>query len=196
MKPDAEDHLQCPEARAAIQARLDEPLPADRQSALFSHLRECEACSAYQAELGTMRDALRSMPPFRLPAELREDVRSATGSHDSRVAWFFQGFVGRRRRAAVAAVLALAVGATWWTLRSPGPQYSDAEVARAAEDLELALGLAGGALTEVQRITRQDVLAESVLVAMRHISLPWPSTAETPFREGGSSDDQEVESPQ
>ena len=120
MKPDAEDHLQCPEARAAIQARLDEPLSADRQSALFSHLRECEACSAYQAELGALRDALRSMPLFELPAEVRDGALSASARRDSRLEWFFRGFVGRWRRAAIAAVLVLAVGGSWWALRSPG----------------------------------------------------------------------------
>ncbi len=82
MKPRADDQMPCPEARAAIQVRLDEPLPADRESALSRHVSECEACAAYQADLGAIRGALRSMPLFELPAKVRQDVRSATGRRD------------------------------------------------------------------------------------------------------------------
>lgn len=83
MKPRADDQMPCSEARAAIQGRLDDPLPADRETTLSRHVSECEACSAYQADLGAMRGALRSMPLFKLPAEVREDVRSGMGRHDT-----------------------------------------------------------------------------------------------------------------
>jgi anti-sigma factor RsiW len=83
MKRQADEPMQCSEARAAIQARLDEPLPAEQETALSRHVTECKACGTYQAELGAMCDALRSMPVFELPAKIREDVRSATGKHDA-----------------------------------------------------------------------------------------------------------------
>jgi anti-sigma factor RsiW len=79
MKPRVDDSLPCSEARAAVQARLDEPLPIDRDTALNRHLGECEACASYHADLGAMRDALRSMPLFDLPAGVRKGVRSAMG---------------------------------------------------------------------------------------------------------------------
>lgn len=190
MTPHGDHHLPCSQARAAIQARLDEPLPTDRETALATHLLECKGCSVYRDDLETMRDTLRSMPPLELPAAVREEVQSAVGKCDTKVERFFRGSVQPWRRPAVAAVLVLAVVGSWWSVRAPDAPYSDAEVAHAAEDLELALALAAGALGEVERVTRQGVMAEQVVPAMRRI-LAFGSTAEeTPSEEGGSSDEQ------
>ena len=57
MKRQADEPMQCSEARAAIQARLDEPLPAEQETALSQHVTECKACGTYQAELGAMCDS-------------------------------------------------------------------------------------------------------------------------------------------
>jgi len=83
MKPSADYNLSCSEARAAIQTRLDEPLTADSETALSRHVAGCAPCADYQGDLGAMRDALRSIPPLKLPAEVREDVRSAARRRDT-----------------------------------------------------------------------------------------------------------------
>ena len=190
MKPSNAENLQCREARAAIQVLLDEPLPSEQETALCKHVSKCDACATYQADLGAMRQTLRFMPLFELPTEVRDDVQSAVAGRDAPREWLSRGFVGPWRRAVIAAVLVLAVGGSWWAMRSPGPHYSDVEVARAAEDLELALALAGAALGEVERITLEDVLAQRVLPAMRQLPVRWPTSAETPADKGGSNDDQ------
>ena len=79
MKPRVNEDMPCSEARATIQVCMDEPLATDRETALSKHLSECNLCASYQADLGAMRDALRSMPLFELPAEIRQDLRSAGG---------------------------------------------------------------------------------------------------------------------
>jgi len=83
MKPRMDESMPCSKARAAVQVRLDEPLPVDHETALARHLSECQPCSVYQGDLEAMCDALRSMPLFALPAKVREDVRSALGRRDT-----------------------------------------------------------------------------------------------------------------
>jgi hypothetical protein len=83
MNSPADHSLSCPEARAAAQVRLDEPLPAGREAALDRHCSACKPCASYRADLDAMRDALRTMPPLKLPVDTLEKLRSATRGDDT-----------------------------------------------------------------------------------------------------------------
>jgi hypothetical protein len=86
----------------------------------------------------------------------------------------------------MAAALVLAVCGAWWAVRPAerdgrGGQvrsvYTDAEVKRAAKDLELVMTLTGRALAEVEQAAVQDALMEQVVPAMREVPMGWPKTS-------------------
>lgn len=52
----------CQQAREAVSLRLDCELSELGTTRLASHLRQCEACSAYAAEVEAIADGLRSAP--------------------------------------------------------------------------------------------------------------------------------------
>jgi len=162
----------CDHARVAIQTRLDEPLPRERDAALRGHLESCDACRAYEAELRTLRVALRSMPTRPLPPDVREAALAAT---------CIPAPAHRRRRLAlrwpapvVAAALALAALGLWRGGLAQQPRPSPGELAQARHDLRLVLALTGGALELVERAALNEVLTDGVAPALRHLPLRWP----------------------
>lgn len=75
--------MSCSRARDTIQVRLDEPLPTDLEDSLGSHVSACKPCADYLKDLDAMRAAMRAMPPFALPADTVENLRSATQGGDT-----------------------------------------------------------------------------------------------------------------
>ncbi len=161
----------CRLARDAVQAGLDEPLSDQEQAELARHLSGCEDCRAYDAELRAMRDALRAMPAFNLPDEVRKQVESGTVGRSRGIEWWSRGLAQRWRAGAAAALLAVVVGGAWWMSSSREAGPSEAEVAKAAEQLELVLSITGRALATVERATVDDVLKARVLPAVERTPL-------------------------
>jgi hypothetical protein len=134
------------------------------------------------------------MPAFDLPDEVREQVTSSTVERSRRVERWSRGLPGQWRAGAAAAVLALAVGGTWWMSASREAAPSDAELARAAEQLELVLGLTSRALATVERATVQDVLNGNVLPAVARTPLVWPAATVDTGEADASSENGSAES--
>ena len=168
-------HPECRTARDAIQSRMDGDLPAGAERALCEHLQACEGCREYEDQCLALRRAMRSMPAFDLPVETREQIESATlGGHLQ-----FEHSLWRRallwRTGAAAAALVLVVCGTWWAVRPPEEAYSQAEIAQAARDFELAMALTSDALALVEDVTFQQVLAHQVVPAVESIPVRLPN---------------------
>jgi anti-sigma factor RsiW len=177
------DGLTCPEARTAIQVRLDGSLPADSRTALAGHLRRCPTCRAYEADLRAIRDALPNMA-VSMPDTLRREI---TGIPDrdttpgrAALAGTRQSAVGRlrwRHSVAAAAALALVAVGIYWIAGLPRSQSSDADLARAARELAYVLAITDRALGQVQDTAIEGVLVGEVASAVKQIRIPSiPST--------------------
>ncbi|HEY8029219.1 MAG TPA: zf-HC2 domain-containing protein [Gaiellaceae bacterium] len=127
----------CQQAREAASLRLDGELPELGSTRLANHLRQCEACSAYAAELEAIADRLRSAP-FEHPGP-QVLVRGAAAHR--RIAPLVAG------AAAVIAGLAASVGGLLHTpsstpaestLSAPALALSDAAILRSLGPLGLA----------------------------------------------------------
>ncbi|HEY4414017.1 MAG TPA: zf-HC2 domain-containing protein [Gaiellaceae bacterium] len=127
----------CQQAREGVSLRLDGELSELGSTRLANHLRHCEACSAYAAELEAIADGLRSAP-FEHPGP-QVLVRGATPR--TRIAPLVAG------AAAVIAALAASVGGLLHapsstppesTLSAPALALSDSAILRSLGPLGLA----------------------------------------------------------
>lgn len=127
----------CQQAREAVSLRLDGELSELGSTRLAKHLRRCDACSAYAAELEAIADGLRSAP-FEHPGP-QVLVRGA--AHRARIAPLVAG------AAAVVAALAASVGGLLHapsstppesTLSAPALGLSDAAILRKLGSLGFA----------------------------------------------------------
>jgi anti-sigma factor RsiW len=70
--------MTCDEVKPLLDAHLDEELEAEERGALDSHLNTCSSCARDLESLKNVRRAVRgTMPYYRAPAQLRDQVRFA-----------------------------------------------------------------------------------------------------------------------
>jgi len=177
--------MSCERARELIHRRLDgELMDAVRRQELEDHLDSCAACRRARAELDSVQAALRALPRIPMRDEaLREVWEQTSRSRPDRAS--------RARRwldwrpAAAAAALALALWAAW-DLGAVRTGPSPEEVARAAEETRMVLGLTARALREVRQAAVTEVLAEEVSPALRRVPIRWPGEPEKERREPGN----------
>jgi len=156
----------------AQQERLDGPLDAARSQALDAHLAACAGCRERERGLRELRDALRALPVPPLPAAALREVLSRTveaprtARPGARRGWSW--------RLAAAAVIFLAAAVPLSVRLLNRPAHSAAEVARAREDVRLALGIASRALRRSEHIARDEVLVGRVSPAVRRVPIRWP----------------------
>jgi len=178
--------MSCEDARERIHRLLDgELMDAVRRQELDDHLDSCADCRRARAELGSMQSALRTLPEIPFPDAALRDVWARTSrGRAARPAVRARGWLDWRP-AAAAAALALALWAAWDFGRvrtEPTPE----EVARAAEETRMVLGLTARALREARQAVVQDVLAEEVSPALRRVPIRWPGEAGAERRESGN----------
>jgi anti-sigma factor RsiW len=178
--------MSCETARDRIHRVLDgELMDAVRREELEEHLESCAECRRAREELGAVQSALRGLPVQPFPDEALQEVwRSTTRSGSAR-----RVAAGRRwldwRPAAAAAVLALALYAAWDAGGArTGPTAE--EVARAAEETRMVLGLTARALRDAQQVAVKDVLADEVSPALRRVPIRWPGETDKERRESGN----------
>ena len=74
-----------------------------------------------------------------------------------------------------------------WDLSGPiEPQPSSAEVARAAEEARLVLGLTAKALRGAKKTAIEDVLAGEVSPALQRAPIRWPGESRAGRQESGN----------
>src|SRR6185369_4285105 len=127
----------CARARHALDERLDGPLDPAREADLAAHLAGCAACREHEAGMLLVRSALRSLPEVPLPDEALAEVWARTVEGGS-------ARLARPARWAAVAAAVLVAGLTFVLVRKPGspePKPSQAEIAQAATEARLVLGL-------------------------------------------------------
>jgi len=164
------DHeLPCEEALDFLEPYLDGDLPVAEASRLREHLERCPDCAAELALAARIQRELRSLPQLDCPPEVLEKVRE-TGRGEV-VPFRPRERVGLRI-AAVAAVLALAVGGAALFLRferrdRPSPQ----EIAQATAEARYALAYIGKVTRRTRMNLQEEVLQKRLVVpASRSVS--------------------------
>lgn len=165
----------CEEVQQAIQERLDGAIEADGESLIDAHLAGCAPCREFQDGLLAVRQALRSLPRFPMPAEALDGVWSRTVHSKPR-----RAALDWRFAAAAAAVLTLAFLPA---LLRPVPEaYSAAELTRAAEDARIVFAVTTHALERTEHAAVDQVLAGRVSPALRRIPVRFPAMSSSGSR--------------
>jgi anti-sigma factor (TIGR02949 family) len=166
------DLMTCGEALDWIEPFVDgelEPAEADR---LRSHLQACPACVAELALAERIQGELRALPQLDGPPDLIERVlRQGRGEVTPFPAR--QRTPLRARIAAVAALLALAVGggSLFLHLQTPRDRPSPEQVAHATREARLALAYLGRATRKAGFDIRDEVLEKRLVIpAARSVS--------------------------
>ena len=161
----------CEAARVWIHRVLDGDLmEAGHRQRLQDHIETCAACRELQAELRTIQEGLRAIPPAPLPAEVLEQVwqrtlRASGEQARPRGSWLDW------RAAAAALVLAFTLAGLARLLPStPERQPSVREVAEA----RYVLALTADALRKTGRVVVDEVLADEVSPALDRVPLKLP----------------------
>ena len=129
----------CEITRDRIDAFVDGDLSDAERNAVRDHCARCAACTRELALALRVRDGLRALPVFTAPAR----VIDAAGRTISapRVVPLPVRRSHRRLFPAMAAVLAVVAVAAWFVAErrtNAEPAYSDAEIRRARDEMELA----------------------------------------------------------
>jgi anti-sigma factor RsiW len=180
--------MTCDRARGVLHEVLDGDLmDADLRSMLHAHLAGCQACREFEADTRQIQSALAALPMVSLSEEALDEVWNRT----SRARAGSGGFSRRGfdwRVAAAAAVVTIGLVGTWW-IGAPEPVGpTELELARAATEARMVLGMTANALRKTERATVEGVLADEVAPALRSVPIQWPGTSGNQRR----NDDEDV----
>ena len=168
---------------ARVEAYLDGDLPAHERTVFERTLAENPVWEAEVLLAREVREALRTLPEPDCPSFVTDAVmarvqREARASAiEQAQGWIEQHILVLWRPALAMAVLVLLVvaGALIGRPPQPAPQYADAEVQQALDEVRWTLAL----LTEVGRQTgqsvKQDVLGERVVAPVQEAFTGSPS---------------------
>lgn len=152
----------CTAAREAVHRRLDgEPLDPAELELLGTHLGTCGACRDLETDLRLIQRGLRQLPGASFP----ESALAATFARTSRArprSWL-------PLLAAAATIVLVLFGGRLWLERREA-----AELAQAARETRLVLGLTADVLRRTERTTLRDVLGGEVSPALRRVPVAWP----------------------
>jgi predicted anti-sigma-YlaC factor YlaD len=138
------------------------------------HIAACSACREFEADLTSLTEALRAMPPSPLPPDALDRVwRETIHARPRAVA----ARMGSWRLAAAAVFMAAFSTASLYFVfapaRPPGP--TPVELARASAQAEMVLGYTARALAATRDATADRVLASRVSPAVRGVAASHPS---------------------
>jgi predicted anti-sigma-YlaC factor YlaD len=163
------ESIDCARARRALDDRMDGPLDPGREADLTAHLARCAACREHEAGLLLVRSALRSLPRAPLPDEALDAVWARTIAAPS-------PRLERPARWAAVAAAVLVAGLALVLVRDRGPsptRPSQAEIAQAASEARLVLGLTARAMQRSESAATRQVLAGEVKPALDRIPIRW-----------------------
>ncbi len=163
----------CEAARRSIHRRLDgDRLDGAEERSLLGHRAGCAACREAELELRAVQNALRALPPDRLPDAALRAVLDRTVRAEREGA---RPRLGLDWRLAAAAAVTIAVIGLWYAVYPPPPRPREAELTRAALETRMVLRLTAQALHKAERTAMRDVLAPEVSGALRRLPIEWPS---------------------
>ena len=191
----------CAEALARTHRRLDgdalEPAEARR---LEAHLAACSRCREAAQELEQLQAALRTLPSPPFPDAALERVWQQTSRRHRAVRPWLGGWLLDWRAAAVATAAAALALLLWWpgaeqeeivappTTRAESAAPSEQELARAADEVRLVLGMTARALRRTERTAVDEVLAGKVSAALRRTTIRWPGAPKRVVQTRGDDD--------
>ena len=150
--------MRCETVKELLEAYIEGELDKSEQEALEAHISSCESCKkelALTQSIPRLVSSLASNPPVQediIPNTLERLHEAPT----ARRRWIgsLGAFLSRRWPLPVAASLLLAVfvlGISYQIINRE-PEITEAEVASAAEDIKLALGIVSAATQDVQLV--------------------------------------------
>ena len=152
----------CEIIRERIDAFVDDELNDAERTAVRDHCARCSACARELDLALRLRDELRALPAFTAPAHIID--AAARQSAPPRVVPLPARRARRRLLPVMAAAVAVAAAAAWFIAgrNTPPaePAYSDAEIQRARDEMELAFAYVDR--YSVARIIHVDVMEKRV----------------------------------
>ncbi len=178
---------ECERARQRIHRLLDGELTdAAERAGLDRHLEACSACREFQGEMLWLQEGLRSLPAAPLPDEALEQVWDRTVRTNKVVPFRRRRFDWRVAAAAAVIFMVAFLGIRSWQLPRTTAGPTQAEVARATQELRLVLSLTSDALRKSGVVAVRDVLAEEVSPALQKVPVRWPAGPADGRRRGES----------
>ncbi len=176
------ESFSCTEVHDRLDAWIDGDLETAEADALETHVEHCAACDSERRLAEEIRAGLRGLPELDPPDRVMSVVRDVTAPTVGERARGLMDAVILRPAPAVAAVAVIVVLmlAVLPLRRSGTPQYTDQEVARAAEETKLALAYVSSITRRAESRVRRKVFEEGAVSAtVRGISrsLEWTGTA-------------------
>jgi anti-sigma factor (TIGR02949 family) len=163
MQRPLDDALACEEALDLLEPYLDGDLPPEEADRVRRHLEGCASCAAELSMAARIQRELRALPQPECPPEVLERVRRAGRGQ---VVPFPTGSRPLRSRiAAVAALLALAVGGGSLFVHLQNVQQQQREqVAQATQEARLALAYFGKVTRRTGLDVRDEVLEKRLVI--------------------------------
>jgi len=156
------DALTCEEALDLLEPYLDGDLRPEEADRVRHHLDGCPACAGELALAARIQRELRALPQPDCPPEVIERVRRA--GRGEVVPFPTPARTPRRRIAAAAALVALAVGGGSLFIHTQHVQQQREQVAQATREARIALAYFGKVTRKAGLDVRDEVL-EKRLVA-------------------------------
>lgn len=192
----------CARALERIHRRLDgEALEPAEARGLEAHLAVCSDCREAAQELEQLQAALRALPSPPFPDAALERVWRRTSRRPLAVRPRLGGWLLDWRAAAVATAAAGLALLLWWpgvgpdersappdAARGASSAPTEQELARAAEEVRLVLGMTARALRRTERTAVDEVLAGKVSTALRRTSIRWPGAPARAAQTRGDDD--------
>jgi anti-sigma factor RsiW len=170
--------MSCAEVRDRLDAWIDGDLEPAEAGVLEVHMECCAACDEERRLADEIRAELRGLPELDPPDRVIKVVRDETArSVGERVRQLMDSVT--LRPAPAVAVLAVGVVLMLTVLpmrRSGTPQYTDQEVARAAEETMLALAYVSSVTRRAESQVRRKIFDDGAVAATVHgisRSLEW-----------------------
>jgi len=152
----------CAHVLDLLEAWIDGDLDDAEAAAVTAHVKQCESCQAERQLAEAVVAELRALPEFDVPERVLQAVRKKTRpTFAEKLGEFVEPFKPRPvpALAAVAAVVVMVLVLSPWR-RTPEPQYTDQEVARAVAETKLALAYVGSVSQRAELRIKERVLKE------------------------------------
>jgi anti-sigma factor RsiW len=150
--------MRCGTVKELLEAYIEGELDESKQKAVEAHISSCESC---KQELALTRSIPRLVSSLAFNPPVPEDIipntlKQIREAPTARWQWLrsFGAFLSRRWQLTAIGALVLAAllfGISYQRMHS-GSEMTEAEVAAAAEDIKLALGIVSAATQDVQLV--------------------------------------------
>jgi len=180
--PEPNETLTCTDAEALLEAFLDDEASAAESRRLERHLAGCAGCTAELALARQIRSTLRALPPQACPPAVIRAVAERTQASAPWTARLSAWLGTRRWQPAVALLVLFVAGLVLWPAAPTRP--SRAEIARAEDEVKLALAYLGEIGEDAGTTAGRDVLERRVVVPVTRSLVDSLSLATAPAPEG------------